>query len=163
MHLSGFGKGISVMNGTLQVTQTRSVNSSGRPVDEILIALAEEFSSGYFRKTSNSSNTIEVQRTLSADAAAIEEAEVDFDTTLSVFDGNGFAGAAYQDSGGAMHLIFDPSGGDNGVPAHRSNSMFGVGIGSLPGGAAPALVTLLPSHGSEGWRFGVDYPEDSDE
>lgn len=163
MHLSGFGKGISVMNGTLQVTQTRSVNSSGRQVDEILIALAEEFSSGNFRKTSNSNNTIEVQRTLSADATAIEETEVDFDTILSVFDGNGFAGAAYQDSGGVMRLIFDPTGGDNGVPAHRSNSVFGVGIGSLPGGAAPALVTLLPSYGSEGWGFGVDYPEDPDE
>ena len=163
MHLSGAGQGFSTTNGTLQVTQTRSVNSLGRTVDDVDITVGEDFSGGNFRKTSGFYNTIEVLRTMNAESTGIVEADVDFDLILTVFDGNGYAATAGQESGGIMHLIFDPVPGDNNIPAHRSNSSFGALIGDLPNGAPSASVTLQPNGGSGSWGFSVVYPPDPDE
>jgi len=159
MHLSGFGW----LNGTLEVTQSRGVNGSGRPVDDVDITITDNFSIGGFRKTSAIDNTIEVERRLNASATIIEEAVVDFDLTLSVYDASGFVGSVSQNTGGNMHLIFDPVPGDNNIPSHRSSSTFGAGIGNLPGGGSIGTITLLPSHGSEGWGFNVEYPPDPDD
>lgn len=160
MHLSGLGAGFSTMNGTLEVTQTRGVNSLGRVVDDVNITIGEDFSNGMFRKSSGFYNTIEVLRTLNADGTAIVDTDVDFDVILTAFDGNGYAATVGQESGGIMHLIFDPVPGDNNIPAHRSNSLFGVNIGDLPNGAPSASVTLRPNGGSGSWGFSVVYPPD---
>jgi hypothetical protein len=163
IQFSGLGRGNYTTNGAVQVTQTRSVNSLGKPVDDIDITIGEDFSGGMFRKTTGLNNKIEVLRTLNADATIVEESVVDFDVILTVFDGNGYAGTAYQSTGGNMRLIFDPVPGDHNIPAHRSDDTFEVGIGDLPGGSAPAHVTLRPNHGSSGWGFSVVYPPDPDD
>ena len=163
MHLSGIGREFSTMNGTLQVTQTRSVNSLGKQVDDVDITIGEDFSAGNLRKTTTFYNTIEVLRTMNVEATAIEAADVDFDLILTVFDGNGYAATAGQESGGVMHLIFDPVPGDNNIPAHRSNSTFGALLGDLPNGAPSASVTLRPNGGSGSWGFSVVFPPDPDD
>ena len=163
MRLSGLGHAFSTMNGTLEVTQTRGVNSLGRTVDDVDITIMDNFSSGFFRKTSGFYNTIEVLRTLNADGTAMVDTDVDFDLILTAFDGNGYAATVGQESGGIMHLIFDPVPGDNNIPAHRSNSMFGVLIGDLPNGAPSASVMLRPNGGSGTWGFSVEYPPDPED
>jgi len=150
IHVSGYGQGGGAINGTLLATLTANTGTSGNRWDDIQITIDEDFSNGSLRVTSAYPQTISIERRYTNDSLRIDEAIVDFDASMTVYDSEGAAGSVYQKEGGLIRLRENLDVGDTGEPDHTSTGQFVVGMsGDF------TLATLEAGYGQRGWFFSV--------
>jgi hypothetical protein len=132
-------------NGTVHATLVAN-NDGGLRSDDIEIAIADNFSSGYVKATSEQSITID--RRYASDNLRIDDVYLDFDASLTGYDEEGSVGTLFANQGGFFHLHQDFGGGDDGVPDFTSSGIIVVGLSTY------ILAALEPSGGHNGWSFG---------
>jgi hypothetical protein len=137
-------------NGTVRANIIAH-NVNGSRSDDIEITIADNFSVGDLKTTSE--HSIMVDRRYARDGLNVEDVYVDFSSPMAAFDANGGAGTLFAKQGGFFHLHQDFGGGDDGEPDYTSSGVIVVGLSTY------VLAALEPSGSPSGWHFGL-LPDD---
>jgi hypothetical protein len=167
MHFSGHGERPAmggfpmVLNGILHVTNTRSVGTTGLTHDDIGITLEPFFCVGPLREEPLiSPSTITLDRRFDGSGIVATDATFDFDVLWNDFEGDGWLGTMYADSGSSnIRLHFEPGAGD-GEPSHSSDDHMVVRLNAPSGDWY--LGRVIATGDASDWRFTVDEPPPPD-
>ncbi len=130
-------------NGTAHATITDASTSLGRS-EQIEINLTDDFSMGDMKAGSNDS--ISIDRRYTSDGLKFDDAYVDLDAILTIYDANGYAGLVSGSSGG-FHLHQNFGLGDEEIEEYTSTGYVDVSHASYP------LARLEPSGAPRGWSL----------
>jgi len=156
-----FGYSYRELNGILEVSNTRSVGGTGLLHDDIDMTLRPFFCVGPLREEPLvSPSTITLERRYDASGILITDAIFDFDVLWNDFEGDGWLGTMYADSGSSnIRLRFNPDAGD-GENAYSSDDHMVVRLNGQSGDWY--LGRVIAAGGVGGWRFMLDDPPPPD-
>ena len=165
LYFSGYGEDWLVLNGILKVTSAQTVSGTGRPLDEFVITVMQDFSVAQLRCECVYTPEIELTRRLNTDQTMANDATLRFDDLrFNAWNESGLLGTVYRRSSSSsdIELHFDPDEGDTGEPSHTSDGHVDVGLGTSFGSGDYLLAPIVAAGGNgggSGWVFNADPPD----